>query len=67
MRKHLFHLVMRRSLNTQAKARRIAVRPADRKLLHFKPATELNHHIENAFHDVGIDQVPLGFYNFADR
>ncbi len=42
------------------------VRP-NAKLLHFESAAELDHRVEDLFHDVGVDQVALGFHPLLER
>ena len=53
-----------RRFHFQAKVGRLAVGPPDTELIHLEAAVELDDLIEDALHQVRIDQVAFGLDNF---
>ncbi len=67
LRHHLSQIVGIRRFDAQPQPGRIAVRPPNGKLLNLETAAEFDDRIEDALHDVRINEVPLRFHGFRER
>ena len=66
LRHQLVHLLLRRHFDAQAQLGGIAIGAAYRELLDFEPASGFDNRIEDLLHDVGINEMALGFDDFGN-
>ena len=55
-----------RGFDFQPQIRRLGIGEADPELLHLESAAVLHDLVEDVLHDMGVDQVALGFDHFVE-
>jgi hypothetical protein len=63
---HLLHLLVIWCFEPQAEERGVAVGAPDRKVLDFEAAAKFDNGVEDALHDVRVDEMTLGLDDFRD-